>query len=969
MAGYKISSGDILCENYLCRSVSDRVGISSLSTLRTSGKICDGKQYCEDNMDEQNCTVKTTLRSGLDVDASFICNDICDTWYCEDEANCNGLTYGMYCKNTHWTLNYYVPPRFICDSHNRCGDGEDEFNCTTTDQTKNTCSHFDSDRLVPVHNFTKCGVLSGHNGNTEYCADEDIKKYQTNCTDQAREGGLCTINGYKSTFSKYVVCYKDSNVQICDDHIESQCQDISKSCVNRHKHVMCDNFPDCNDRSDETHPICRNQTEITCQRKVGKAAAAVELTLPLTWLGDGIEDCVNGIDELEIWPTCGKDKSRRLVTSNKTCENVLLCPSGDPGYVELNDLCDGLETCGNEKQMCSLSQNSLTIFTSVSSKGNGFVKHLSFCMKGLRSIKNLKKDNCTQEVFIFPGHSFFGDTKTELHLPDSTQNCEHMYGEQYVFTSCTERCKNSACPLNNLPKYDACPNQYPNRIGTLANNKYLVFVTKSRENLYTNRYFVCDNNVTCINYSQVCDLVDNCGDRSDELACTNGFTCDSTRIITKDKTCNGKFDCFDMSDECNLECSKQILENVALKVSSLIIGGLSVLANLIVMVKNVGSLKHCRTSVALANKSMIIMISLGDFLVGCYLLVIVIYDAVIFKKDYCNRQIEWMTSFQCSTIGVFSTIGSQISLFAMAGLSTIRLNGVKGSLRVPGEVNIIKSLKVALGVLSIFMTSAAIAITPIITSFENFFVNGYKFADELKLFIGTQSKQEVLAVLEAYYGRMKGKNLSWETILKMYRGMFSHDVGYPDHTDTVTKLDFYGNDGVCLFKYFVDNNDPQRNFVWTILAVNFVCFLFISISYILIGIVSRDSSKGLINSQNNRQISDRNRKMSRRITIIITTDFCCWVPFIVVCVLHSLEVLDATPWYGIFSMIILPINSVINPFLYDDFVTRSLKALFQSLSARITNSAIYQTIITRLITADQPKVIEMEQIEVRRGEP
>ena len=967
-----ISSSDKLCENYLCRKVSDRFKIYSLSILRTKGLLCDGNQDCENNMDEHNCDI-TMLRSGLEVNSRFICDDTCNTEDCEDEAYCNGLTYGIYCKNTV-NLNKYVPPYYICDDFDDCDDGEDEFNCTTTDQTMNTCtkvifdywdSYYDVYVIVPVHNFTKCGLINklfiDH-----YCVDEDMKKEQTNCTDQAREGGSCIINGYKSTFSKYVICMTETISQICDDRLESQCHDFSKSCVNKHKHVMCDNIPDCNDRSDETHPICRSHTEDTCQRKVGKAG---ELTLPLTWLGDGIEDCANGIDELDVWPTCGKDVSRRLVTSNKTCENVLLCPSGDPGFVELNDLCDGLETCGNEKTMCSLSQDSSTIFTSVSSKGNGFVKQLSFCMKGLRSINNLKKDNCAKELFIFPDLHFFGvDTKTELHLPDSLQNCDHMYGEQYVFTSCTERCENSICPLTNLPKYDACPNQYPNRIGTLANNKYLVFFTKFRDNLYTNKYFVCDNNVTCINYSQVCDLVDNCGDRSDELVCTNGFTCDSTRILTKVKKCDGNFDCFDMSDECNQQCSRQILENVALKVSSLVIGGLAVLANLIIIIKNIGSLKHCRTSVALANKSLIILISLGDFLVGCYLLVIAMYDAVIFKKDYCKSQIEWMTSIPCSAIGVVSTIGSQISLFAMAGLSTIRLNGIRGSLRVPSEVNFAKSLKVILGVLCIIMTSAAIAITPIISSFENLFVNGYKFADELRLFIGTQSKQEVIAVLEAYYGRMKRKNLSWEAILKMYRGMFSHDEGYPDHTNTVTKLDFYGNDGVCLFKYFVDKNDPQRNFVWAILAVNFVCFLFISISYVLIGIVSRDSSKGLANSQNNRQIRDRNRKMNRRITIIITTDFCCWVPFIVICVLHFLEVLDATPWYSIFSMIILPINSVINPFLYDDFVTGLLSAPFNLATARIANSAIYRTAIARLSTA-QTDVIEMEQIEVQRGEP
>ena len=80
-------------------------------------------------------------------------------------------------------------------------------------------------------------------------------------------------------------------------------------------------------------------------------------------------------------------------------------------------------------------------------------------------------------------------------------------------------------------------------------------------------------------------------------------------------------------------------------------------------------------------------------------------------------------------------------------------------------------------------------------------------------------------------------------ILKMIGGMFSHNEGHIDHTNNTVKLDFYGNDGVCLFKYFVKNDDPQVEYIWTILAVNFVCFLFISISYISISVVSRDSSK------------------------------------------------------------------------------------------------------------------------------
>ena len=88
--------------------------------------------------------------------------------------------------------------------------------------------------------------------------------------------------------------------------------------------------------------------------------------------------------------------------------------------------------------------------------------------------------------------------------------------------------------------------------------------------------------------------------------------------------------------------------------------------------------------------------------------------------------------------------------------------------------------------------------------------------------------------------------------------------------------------------------------------------------------------------------------MNRRIAIIITTDFLCWVPFIGVCVLHSLEVLDATPWYSLFSMVILPINSVINPLLYDNVVTYVMRAPVQSLSARISNSTLFHSIRGRL---------------------
>ena len=277
---------------------------------------------------------------------------------------------------------------------------------------------------------------------------------------------------------------------------------------------------------------------------------------------------------------------------------------------------------------------------------------------------------------------------------------------------------------------------------------------------------------------------------------------------------------------------------------------------------------------------------------GCYLFIIATYDAIIFKIGYCQRQIAWITSFECSFIGVFSTIGSQIASFSMTGLSIVRVHGIWNSMRIPGEVTLIKVLKITAAMFSLTLVSIVIAVIPIVKNLENFFVNGIRFSDGLKIFIGTPNKETLLKVIQAYYGRTRDGTLKWGLLIKMVSDMFSHDFDYEDLTEKVDKVDFYGNDGVCLFKYFVQNDDPQRIFVWSILSLNFTCFVFISISYLIIGILSRRSSKSLASSQNRRQIEARNRRMNQRIAIIITTDFLCWVPFIVVCVLHSLEILS-----------------------------------------------------------------------------
>ena len=868
-----ITNNKLLCENYLCYRREKAYTTLYLSIFGKCDLDCKNT-----DLNKVGCEDREALPSGKLVSPSDICNDVCDTPKCEDEASCNGYLYGMYCL-AWWEDLHYVPPKWICDRHQDCDGGEDEENCIVTTSTETFCEHWWTWDVVPVHNYTRCTPVKRSDVDilaSVYCRLKDIKPFQTNCSDPNRVAVKCEIDGYLSTVSKYMICFDDT-VSVCDDHIDSSCYS-TKSCQ-VHKHRLCDQNIDCDDKADETHPICYKTTSVTCKRRVG---VKNELPIPISWLRDGVWDCEDGKDEIADWPMCGVDKTSRYMSSTESeCKNVFICKSGSPGYELLEDLCDGIENCGNENEICSISRRSQNLITKVTTTNDGLSKSLSFCHKGLAELE-LIIGACISNKFVFPDGEIFGvQLKTSVILPHSKQSCDYMYGEQYLYTSCTGHCLEASCPLKTIPRYEVCPNQFPNRVGTIVNNEYLIFVTKSSGNVHTNTLFVCTDKRKCVDYSKVCDLVYDCSDGSDETQCTNHFQCNSSgKLLPKTKKCDGNIDCADLSDECNELCSKKLLDGSFLKGLSWLIGLLAIVANIVIIGKSLATLKRCKTSVALINRVLIIMIALGDFLIGCYLFIIATYDSIIFKQGYCKRQITWITSWECSVIGVLSTIGSQISLFSMTGLSIIRIYGIWNSMKIPGEITLMKVLKITAAILSLILVSATIAVVPIVESFEDFFVNGVMFSDGLKIFIGTPDKPTVTAVIQAYHGRTKDATLRWKMLLEMVGDMYSHDFDYKDLTEKVDKVDFYGNDGVCLFKYFVQNQDPQKLFVWSILVLNFICFVLISISYLFIGILSRQSSKSVASSENNRQIAQRNNRMNQRIAIIITTDFLCWVPFI-----------------------------------------------------------------------------------------
>ena len=205
--------------------------------------------------------------------------------------------------------------------------------------------------------------------------------------------------------------------------------------------------------------------------------------------------------------------------------------------------------------------------------------------------------------------------------------------------------------------------------------------------------------------------------------------------------------------------------------------------------------------------------------------------------------------------------------------------------------------------------SAFLSIIPLLAIFENVFVNGLSYGKEVGLFLGSVSKKRHLDVVLGYFGRTHkrdGIELSWESIRKVVGEMFSSDI----NGVVGSKVPFYANHPVCQFKYFLTPDDPQFLFVWLTLGLLLTCF---SVVIVCHGVIAVLITKNSIPSS-----SQYSKVLQRKVTMIVLTDTTTWVPFLIFCALHTAQVVDMSPYYPIFSIVILPLNSVMNPLLYSE---------------------------------------------------
>ena len=301
------------------------------------------------------------------------------------------------------------------------------------------------------------------------------------------------------------------------------------------------------------------------------------------------------------------------------------------------------------------------------------------------------------------------------------------------------------------------------------------------------------------------------------------------------------------------------------------------------------------------NYILILNLSLADFLMGIYLLIISV-KSIQFSGFYAIIDYKWRTSLECSIIGSLSILSSETSCFIMTIITAYRLYNVFNNSNARKSTNLAWKIWIVLA----WLVSIVLALLPLFKATANYFTHTIWFSNQFATSNGW-SKIDVtnfacrLASLSNQSTTLNGD--TWESTQTFLNERF------PDYAPR-GEVGYYGETSVCMPRLYVSYGDQAWLYSFVIITFNFISFIFVAIGYIIV------LYKTTYGSNQAGGADERSAQMQKRISRMIITDFACWVPICIMVYLTTGGVAISKVIYFVTAGVLLPINSAINPLLY-----------------------------------------------------
>ncbi|XP_076817842.1 uncharacterized protein LOC143463285 [Clavelina lepadiformis] len=883
-------------------------------------RVMDKFEDCNDGADELgpllcNSTLEFRCQvNGRCISRSWRGNKLNDCFDWSDEgdlySNESCQTHEFLCHNR----KRCIPTSYLCDSIDHCGDCSDEIeNC-------------EEPRM-----FRCSGNETGKCINREYSCDQ-----YRDCSDFSDD--ITSITGFKceskvtADYSRYCVIPQwtlESSYSSCNDNSDICYRNDTFQCARclNNKTVIaprqiCDGVVDCPDLTDEC--LCfqyqHKQTNQVCERvcygfdsnecsQCGPGELLCpedEVCLSKKKICDGVIDCpLSGLDEKAC--TDQRTAGTTSIATDFRCPDI---QTNEKALLEILNLpvpltmlgpreairCNGIVECGKFEDECSDEAN---------------------CTDKPRVCKEIPLNETNIPNFKFGS----------IPLEFTSRRCKHLLEVIFGWSVCNGilECLESGLDEKYCPdriKCDAGDIHWP-----LGGRRKLVSVSKDKE----------------------CDLVADCLDYTDEKNCSTDthFYCENGKplFVPRTKVVDGKPDCDDQSDECpesyfiqtGISSREELIKLLAFRILIWFMALCALVGNALVAIWTIRSLdfksfgSSGKSSVGNVNKLLILNLSISDFLMGIALLIIVI-ETVIFSGKYCLNDKSWRSGQTCQLIGVLVALSSETSVLTLVCLASYRLYMIYW----PYQSRFIRLRMLAIWLLLVWCTSLTVAVLPLAASLSRDMITSM-WIENNKFFLTDILSFSDLKKFAQRITILKGANSS-EHLPNDWYGLADYlTITFPDEAPKVKGyFGYYSSSGLCIPRFYRTTGDTSdiNTLSSVVITFNFVAMVYIAACYTA---VFKRTTKQRVDQSNSEAQQRRQRHTQRKITALILTDMCCWLPICIMTFLSMAGVSLEPAAYAASAVILLPINSSINPIIYTDVIPRLVKA-FKAKCARVKYS-------------------------------